>query len=339
MKKLILLLSIAAVVCVAFTSCIKTLDPTIPHDRLTSLLLGKDTLQMYEGETRQITLNLSPSNYDPDSLKWSSSDSTILSVTNAGLLKAKKAGYTKITVSNLANTVSVSCNITVTDSLKVGLIAYYPFVGNAVDSTGRGHNGTVSGATPTTDRNGNENSAYYFNGTDNYIVVPDSKDLRLGTVSFTINAWVQIDEYNSSYGSIIVNKRGPGSDNGWNFGVAGYGDLTNDVQKLGVLTYNISGGDDPFVAGVQQLDFTKWHMTTVMYDNITNTVSLYLDGKFDSSVHIQAPNLTSDVPMYIGADNPDVTGIYFIKGKIDDMRIYKRTLRPGELQKLYTIPN
>ena len=335
MKKLLLLI----LTVVAAVSCSKITDPTIPHDRLKSLLLGKDTLQMYEGENRQVSLNLSPSNYILDSIKWSSSDSTVLSVTNGGLLKAKKIGYSKITVSNFANTVSVTCSVSVTDSLKVGLIAYYPFAGNAVDSTGRGHNGTVSGATTTTDRNGVANAAYYFDGATSSISVPDSKDLRLGNTSFTINAWVQIQQYDASYGSIIIDKRGNNAYDGWNFGIAGYADLTNQVQAVGVMTYAVSGGDAPFVKGATQLDFTKWHMTTVMYNAIINQVTLYIDGKADGSIPIAAPNFISDAPMYIGADNPNVTNSYFFKGKIDDIRIYKRALRPGELQKLYTISN
>lgn len=44
-----------------------------------------------------------------------------------------------------------------------GLVAYYPFTGNANDAAGA-LNGTVSGATLTTDRFGNANSAYAFNG-------------------------------------------------------------------------------------------------------------------------------------------------------------------------------
>ena len=46
-----------------------------------------------------------------------------------------------------------------------GLVGYWPFSGNANDEGGNGNNGTVSGATLTTDRNGNANSAYLFNPT------------------------------------------------------------------------------------------------------------------------------------------------------------------------------
>ena len=43
-----------------------------------------------------------------------------------------------------------------------GLVAYYPFNGNANDESGHGNNGTVYGATLTADRFGRANSAYSF---------------------------------------------------------------------------------------------------------------------------------------------------------------------------------
>ena len=45
-----------------------------------------------------------------------------------------------------------------------GLVAWYPFNGNAIDGSTNGNNGTVNGAALSTDRKGNANSAYYFSG-------------------------------------------------------------------------------------------------------------------------------------------------------------------------------
>ena len=50
-----------------------------------------------------------------------------------------------------------------------GLVGYWPFNGNANDESGNGNNGTVNGATLTTDRFGNSNSAYSFDGINDYI--------------------------------------------------------------------------------------------------------------------------------------------------------------------------
>jgi hypothetical protein len=60
--------------------------------------------------------------------------------------------------------------------ITTGLVAQYYFNGNANDTSGNGHNGTVYGATPTTDRFGNPNSAFHFDGIDDYVGVPYHSD-------------------------------------------------------------------------------------------------------------------------------------------------------------------
>ena len=73
-----------------------------------------------------------------------------------------------------------------------GLVGWWPFNGNANDESGNGNNGTVNGATLTSDRNGNSNSAYYFSGAGCGTRI----DLNLNTSSisnsneYTISIWV-----------------------------------------------------------------------------------------------------------------------------------------------------
>jgi hypothetical protein len=52
-----------------------------------------------------------------------------------------------------------------------GLIAEYLFNGNADDTSGGGHHGVVQGATLTTDRFENPDSAFHFDGVDDYISI------------------------------------------------------------------------------------------------------------------------------------------------------------------------
>jgi hypothetical protein len=80
--------------------------------------------------------------------------------------------------------------------LKKGLVAYYPFNGNARDESGNGNNGNVSGAVLTEDKLGKPNSAYYFNG-NSYITVPDNNSIDFNT-SFSAFAWVNLDEANNN---------------------------------------------------------------------------------------------------------------------------------------------
>jgi len=93
----------------------------------------------------------------------------------------------------------VSWTISVKNAIIGGLVAWYPFNGNANDESGKGNNGTVYGATLTTDRFGNSNAAYTFDGSS-YIEVPDDNTLDF-VKTFTIAAWVKISTLNSSYGT------------------------------------------------------------------------------------------------------------------------------------------
>jgi hypothetical protein len=63
--------------------------------------------------------------------------------------------------------------------LSRGLTAYYPFNGNANDASGNGLNGIErNGVQLTTDKYGNANSAYLFDGIDDYIEILDDPRLR-----------------------------------------------------------------------------------------------------------------------------------------------------------------
>lgn len=70
--------------------------------------------------------------------------------------------------------------------LSDGLVAYFPFNGNANDTSGNGHDGTVFGATLTEDRFGNPDSAYNFDG-DDYIDIPFSPQIEPDI--FSLSLW------------------------------------------------------------------------------------------------------------------------------------------------------
>ena len=70
------------------------------------------------------------------------------------------------------------------------LLLWLPFSGNANDGSGNGFNGTVNGAVLTTDKDGNSNSAYDFDGTNDYI------DISLAyapttSADFTVSIWTE----------------------------------------------------------------------------------------------------------------------------------------------------
>jgi hypothetical protein len=86
---------------------------------------------------------------------------------------------------------------------KNGLVGWWPFNGNANDESGNGYHGTVYGATLTSDRNGNTNSAYSFNGISDYIefVNPDPKNnFTFFNQDFSFSIWIKKSVCNLSSG-------------------------------------------------------------------------------------------------------------------------------------------
>jgi hypothetical protein len=74
-------------------------------------------------------------------------------------------------------------------NLNQGLLAYYPFSGNANDASGNNNHGTAqNGIQLTTDKFGNPNSAYRFDGVDDHIIVSDNG--KLSPKKISVVAWV-----------------------------------------------------------------------------------------------------------------------------------------------------
>lgn len=72
-----------------------------------------------------------------------------------------------------------------------GLQGFWPFTGNANDISGNAHNGTVTGATLTSDRFNFANSAYLYNGLSDYIST--NYPGVLGTSARAISFWAAVD--------------------------------------------------------------------------------------------------------------------------------------------------
>lgn len=87
-----------------------------------------------------------------------------------------------------------------------GLVAWYPFNGNANDESGNNFNGTVTGATLASDRNNNSNKAYNFNGTSNYVGVGNFNNWDMYNATFTISTWFLSTDSTSNLQRMIIGK-------------------------------------------------------------------------------------------------------------------------------------
>ena len=206
-----------------------------------------------------------------------------------------------------------------------GLVAYYPFNGNANDASGNGNDGTVQGAMLTTDRFGAPNSAYHFDGVSGGIKIPDT--LLSPTVDgFTFSVWVGTDNgpYAGDYEIIHT-----GTDNGETFMNISSGQFTFgpllDTHIGYVVTSPISSNSVTHVVGV--------------YSRGQN-VSLYTNGVLAAIIPVPDGTLWVDptYPLY------SAIGIYEIyepspydnfRGVLDDIRVYNRALSSNEVAQLH----
>src|SRR5512133_2435440 len=86
-----------------------------------------------------------------------------------------------------------------------GLVASYSFSGNAHDESGNAPDGSIFGASLTTDRCTIANSAYSFDGADDYIYIGDISSLD-GSHAMSISAWIYSDGITDEHTGTIVSK-------------------------------------------------------------------------------------------------------------------------------------
>lgn len=196
-----------------------------------------------------------------------------------------------------------------------GLVAFYPFSGNIYDQSGNGNNGTNYGATLTTDRFGNANSAYTFNRT--YIEIPNSPSLQSPVNSITISFWTNISLWDNTYAAFI--------------------DKSNSVSQG---QYGAVASSAPYVQtdlGGQYFRYARtlnrnvWYLISYTWDG--QKLRYYLNGSITDSSSFSGTVTADNFPLEIGKHTSVTTK--YLKGKMDDIRIYNRALSGQEILKLF----
>jgi hypothetical protein len=201
-------------------------------------------------------------------------------------------------------------------------IANYPLDGNAFDISGNGLNGTIIGATPTTNRFGTTQSALNFNGTSDFINCGNPAAFNFAS-NFTISAWVKLN--GSQLAKYIVAKYN-GASGPRSFGLA------TDASAARAYAF-VSSPTGAFIeaSGGTSLADSKWRSLNFVYDNAVG-IRLYVDGALVASrAAIGYAPFTNSFPLTIGG----LTNSQFFGGQIDEVKIYDRALPASEVQNRY----
>jgi hypothetical protein len=224
---------------------------------------------------------------------------------------------------------------TLATNLQTGLVGYWPFCGNANDESGNGNNGTVNGATLTTDRFGNANSAYSFDGVNDFIQTLNPGPTGTG---ISVSYWYKSIQTTQNIGVIVF------GGNSW----ASYFEVTHNHWASGQGPCNgpgITGGGTLFNPGAYyNPNDNIWHHVVVSLPigaSSFDQTLFYLDGALISNSCSYAnygapsPNIGSANPIKFGR-SWQIAHPVFYQGVLDDISIYNRALTPAEITQLYT---
>ncbi len=212
--------------------------------------------------------------------------------------------------------------------LKDGLVAYYPFNGNANDESGNGLAIKNNGAILQKDRFGVEDSSYYFNGKNTHMISEEPiKHLELK--EYTVSIWVRanmnedggIAGYYSTAGSI--------GNSGYGLNIVGRRS-SESSSRFGFIAgrYSAGGVWDYALAELSQSTGLVWkHLVGIRKNGISH---IYVDAVQQSGSTSIEPSFHSSNRLCIGADM-----LNYVQGDIDDVRIYNRALSETEVKALY----
>ena len=224
-----------------------------------------------------------------------------------------------ITGTNTGQSVEIKCagiginNPNEDVDLNAGLVAYYPFDGDAKDYSGLGNHGVNYGAELTTGRKG---QAYKFDGS-NYVHIVNNTLGEIGDGDFTLSLWYRISTlptepyilYHGNYNYSTL------------YGMNTYVSLTSTShqwQKAGGgigLSYVTETNQKPIVNS----------FTHIVVTINGNEVKFYLNGELVATGTKGHTYYCHNITL----------GCNSFVGSIDDVRIYNRALNMSEVEALY----
>jgi len=191
-----------------------------------------------------------------------------------------------------------------------GLVAYYPFDGDAEDKSLNNNNGKSARVSFETDPiRGNVAS---FKG-NSYIVLPEAEDLSLRDHSFTVSAWVKLAENNNRDNSILGT-----TVKSYQEGI--HFTIREKRPYLGFYANDIQGNEI--------IDNGIWYHIVARYNKLNGEQAIYVNGELD--------NRSLGHSAYQGKEeiivgNASFGWRAFFNGEMDDLTIWSRPLGEQEI--------
>jgi cell division protein FtsB len=229
--------------------------------------------------------------------------------------------------------------------ITTGLVAYYPFSGNAGDSSGNGNHGTANGLLSAAGKNGIANTAYLFSGNGSFINLPKPFFNGSRVSQFSLSVTFKVNQLSIPNGALWTK-------NGFWQGVGMYVGSDGTIAfSTSIPTFQYQG----CASASNTIEINKWYNVTMVYDNIN--CSIYLNGnKIQTTSNTssqsgaiisntmagfvdfaQSAGGNSNSTNLFGCGNSVSTGnTGFFNGIIDDFRLYNKILTQEQITYLAT---
>jgi hypothetical protein len=209
---------------------------------------------------------------------------------------------------------------TVVSNLQKGVVGQWKMDGNGKDISPYQNNGTVVGAIPAADHKGQANKAYYFSGTNNYVLVNNSASQN-NLSQLTVETWINPD---SGYGQTAPRVWAKGNAfRGW----------INSSNGIFIADIHDNSGDyaGPVASTIPIPTGTWTHLVVVL--DATPKLNLYINGVLNATgATLTSPTIQAN-DLYFGNVSPSGTRQY--TGFIDGIRMWNRPLSAAEVKSLY----
>jgi uncharacterized repeat protein (TIGR02543 family) len=204
------------------------------------------------------------------------------------------------------------------------------------DYSGYSNTGTVNGATWTSD--GKVGGCYSFNGTNNDVTIADASNLDGDGLwaEITIEHWIYLSV--NQFATRTVSKMCPSTtaQRSYQIGFQTTGTSGGVANCLyGAVVVGSNSYQEAYMPYTSPLNTSVWYYVVLTYKS-GDGVRVYLNGVQVAFKAVGVFNIqgSPDKPLYVGR-RYETTGTFF-NGKIDDVRLYNRSLSSAQILQRYT---
>ncbi|MCP5353068.1 MAG: hypothetical protein H6926_07785 [Chromatiales bacterium] len=204
-----------------------------------------------------------------------------------------------------------------------GLLAWFPFDGDARDATGNGHDGNAAQVEAIADRFGRDGHALLFDGARSGVTLPDNP---LTGQAYSVSLWLKGKPDPQRDWARFADTYDHKTKTGWNL----FRNRNGGLAAINVYNTENKG----FGLNGARLNDEWQHLVAVVDGTL---MRLYEDGELVGEKDMGKPTRHSAHALTFGNGNDGYNDWPF-KGALDDIRLYGRALTEAEVVALFAEP-